>query len=568
MATEKRDNLDRNRNTTGIFLGKVVNHLDTTYMGGIQVEILRKSATGSFQGETVACKYASPFYGQTPYSGLSENSDFASTQKSYGFWAVPPDIGTQVIVVMPEGDFSQAYWIGCVPDVGMNFMTPGYAGTTYNDQDTAAALPVGEYNKLVEGGDGKDVTQITKPADPNKLEQLEESGLKTDHIRGTTTSSARREVPSMVFGMSTPGPHDPDGPKHQYGPTIGSSIQAPFNRLGGSSFVMDDGDPSLFRKMPAKDDKMEYANLDAGDTSGDKKIPANELIRLKTRSGHQILLHNSEDLIYISHGSGKSWIEMTANGKIEIYSEDSVSINTDNDLNLNAGRDINMAAKEDINIIADKDIKMHSLEKTTHHAKNYKMHVENRSDIRIDNESYTRVGADQHLWVEGAKLTIIKNEMRTMVDNTVALEANRISHSAKDRHTMGSSNTFINSNLEVNGRLNCSLLNSGAINGTGAGSPWPDSGPGDDQKLNSYSFQYTGEQPELAEGGEEAKEFEDDEFAFYVKRIPKHEPWEEHENLDPQKFIPDETQSTEKERPEEEESEFEFPPIDDTFKKG
>ena len=55
---------------------------------------------------------------------------------------------------------------------------------------------------------------------------------------------------------------------------------------------------------------------------------------------------------------------------------------------------------------------------------------------------------------------------------------------------------------------------------------------------------------------------------MYPKRIPLHEPWKEHENLDPKSFIPDETLAEESERPEEDEAEFQFPPIDDTFKKA
>ena len=57
-------------------------------------------------------------------------------------------------------------------------------------------------------------------------------------------------------------------------------------------------------------------------------------------------------MVYIAHGSGDSWIEMTANGKIDIYSKDSVSIHTENDLILKADRDINIEAGNNINIKA------------------------------------------------------------------------------------------------------------------------------------------------------------------------------------------------------------------------
>ena len=238
---------------------------------------------------------------------------------------------------------SQAYWVACVPDLGMNFMTPGNSSTTANSDDTSIPLPVAEYNKRQEEGAGQDYTKFIKPTNTVEKERLENAGLDKDFVRGYNSSSARREAPSAVFGWSTPGPPDMDGPTYPYGRT-GASIQRPFNRLGGSSFVMDDGDMSLRRrKAPGGDDsdKPSYANINKGESDGDKTIPANELVRLQTRHGHQILLHNSEDLIYISHGSGNSWIEMTSNGKIDVYAKDSISFRTENDINFYADRDIN-----------------------------------------------------------------------------------------------------------------------------------------------------------------------------------------------------------------------------------
>jgi hypothetical protein len=112
MATETRTP-SRRQNNSGIYIGIVVNHLDTNFMGSIEVEITKRTSSGNLV-DYVICDYASPFFGSTPNKGLGNNDDYSNTQKSYGFWAVPPDIGTRVIVVMPEGDFSKAFWIGCV----------------------------------------------------------------------------------------------------------------------------------------------------------------------------------------------------------------------------------------------------------------------------------------------------------------------------------------------------------------------------------------------------------------------------------------------------------------------
>ena len=359
-ADNRRD--QNGPNNASVYIGKVVNHLDTTYMGGLEVLIQKRTASGNFAENYVQCRYASPFYGQTPYDGLTDNDGYAYTQKSYGFWAVPPDIGTQVIVVMPEGDSAQAFWIGCIPDLGMNFMTPGYSSTTYNDEDQSKALPVGEYNKRQQTGSGNDITKYIKPVYQKEKRRIEAAGLIDDWARGSNSSSARREVPSAVFGWSTPGPPDRNGPKHRYGKE-GSSIEAPFNRLGGSSFVMDDGDMNLLRKKPASGDqadKPEFASPVDGETDGDVTLPANDLIRIKTRTGHQIVMHNTEDFIYISHGSGNSWIEMTGNGKIDVYAKDSISFRTENDINFYADRDINFEAKRNFNLNADGSFFLHT----------------------------------------------------------------------------------------------------------------------------------------------------------------------------------------------------------------
>jgi uncharacterized protein (DUF2345 family) len=95
---------------------------------------------------------------------------------------------------------------------------------------------------------------------------------------------------------------------------------------------------------------MKYVDSIKG--GGDPTIPFGECFRLRTRTGHQILMHNSEDLIYIGNSKGTAWIELTSNGKIDIYANDSISIHTQQDLNIRADRDINLEAGRNINMRA------------------------------------------------------------------------------------------------------------------------------------------------------------------------------------------------------------------------
>lgn len=347
---------------SGPYEAIVVNNLDTKYSGALEVEILRftrGSNSVEKSGEILTVRYLSPFYGVTPSSGLKKNDGYESTQKSYGFWAVPPDVGTKVLVIFAEGNPNYGFWIGCIQEDYMNFMIPDGRASTQRTTDKTPQnykgqkLPVGEYNKKIETGESVDPTLFKKPYNKDFTNVLETQGLVSDEIRGLTSTSARRDMPSMVFGWSTPGPYDKrsGNPRVDVGPK-GKKANVPYNRLGGSSFVMDDGDDKFIRATHAEDGPPFYINKEANQTGGDETIPQNELVRIRTRTGHQVLLHNSEDLIYIGNSRGTAWIELTSDGKIDIHAQDSISVMTDNDINFTAERDVNIEAGRNINLKA------------------------------------------------------------------------------------------------------------------------------------------------------------------------------------------------------------------------
>lgn len=337
----------------GPFLARVVSHLDPTYMGILEVEILRPTGNTQDSGQLHQVKMMTPFYGVTSVEHVGEDpNDYNNTQKSYGMWFVPPDPGTIVMVIFVDGDPKRGYWMGCVLDDAMNFMLPGLASTEFVVEG-GGRLPVAEYNKRA-NPEVSDPTKVKKPKHTDQVKFLEEQGLVKDDIRGITTSSARRETPSSVFGISTPGPLDKRSGAKQ-GKIGKSDYQIPnafVSRLGGSTFVMDDGDDKFLRKTYAKDGPPEYAAVEQGETGGKPDVPHNELVRIRTRTGHQILLHNSEDLIYIGNARGTTWIELTSNGKIDIYAEDSISMHTKGDFNVTADKNINLTAKQNINLNA------------------------------------------------------------------------------------------------------------------------------------------------------------------------------------------------------------------------
>lgn len=517
----------------------VVSHLDPEFMGGLEVELLRQTSSGNSPertGNIVPVRYMSPFYGVTPYEANQPNNAYRFTQKSYGMWMVPPDVDTKVIVMFMEGNRSYGYWIGCAMDQYMNFQVPGNAATTLTTDDTPAPvkglkLPTGEYNKLIEPATGRDPTRFLKPYNKDFTQVLEIQGLVADEIRGTTSSSARREVPSSVFGINTPGPLDkrPGAPLGKYGQAE-AQADVFVNRLGGSTFVMDDGDDKILRKKHPSVDIPEYVNLEAGEKGGDPTLPANELLRLRTRTGHQLLFHNTEDIVYIGNARGTAWLEFSSDGKIDIYANDSISMYSDNDFNFYASRDVNIEAGRNVNIRASSEYSDFE-EKDQNGLESGRVQIESNFNTNIE------VGKDYRLTIFNDSDTHVYQEMKVLVD------ADYHFHTKKNRYQRSDQTTHEESGFswyrESESNINDLAAGYIALDAGGGGGP--------DIHLNSNLAQAatspldaedvipltTYGLPYVRPGGQRGQYGTIDTI---MKRAPQHEPWPHHENLNPQEF--------------------------------
>ena len=528
MAEEKRSPASAKANSgigTGPYLARIVSHLDPSFMGSLEVTLLREqSNTLGSDSETHVVRCAVPFFGYTGYefmgqntaqSGLSTTLDaFNDTQKSYGMWFVPPDIGVNVLVTFVDGDPSQGYWFACVPGRFANNMVPALAGSTEVDMDAAdkkkydtkMPLPVAEVNKRLNSKDGViNVDKIKKPLHPI-AEAFLRQGLVEEDVRGVTTSSSRREAPSMVFGISTPGPLDKrTNAKKSFIGKLQDQTKKPVavSRLGGSSFVMDDGDDRYLRATPAGEGPVKYVdtlNAAAGE-KGNVEIPYNEYIRLRTRTGHQILMHNSEDLIYIGNAKGTSWIEMTSNGKIDIYAADSVSIHSEVDLNIRADRDINLEAGRNINMKSETG----------------RFHLETFTDfeVLVNGDARITVGGDHNLLV-GA-------------DNKISTKGNFGLATGGDNNFSATGNTNIGSGGDHIESASVIHMNDTAAAAPADVADFVKPLELHDNPATSTSVGWPG------------KKYQAGTFTSIMKRIPMHEPWLLHENQAPQLLTPSDT---------------------------
>lgn len=479
-TTEQKRSVDtgQEKGSAGPYVARVLKHADPHYLGGLEVQLLKVTEAGNFNeslGQTVIVYYASPFYGVTQHGNVGKNDDYASTQKSYGWWAIPPDPGSLVLVTFAEGSRDFGFWFACIPEKGMTFMLPGGQPTTQQLSGpvpsglTGKKLPAGEYNKEITKPQTNNPIKYKRPVNTDFVNQLVEQGLVEDDTRGTTTSSAQREFPSAVIGFSSPGPVDKRGgtPMANIG-LRESKATMHISRLGSSSIVIDDGDDKLLRKGSPSDTPYEYVNKEANQSGGEVTLPHNELIRLRTRTGAQILMHTSEDLIYINNSKGSCWIEMSSNGKLDVYAQDSISFHSDNDINFKAERDINIHAANNINFTSNQN-------------------------------TYMSAGAN---W-----------EVKVNADGKITAAGNTSIKSGADIKVAagGTGNYKSGADTKI----------------TAGGTAWIDGGP--NVELN---------------GGGSAADADEAAQASIPVRIPQHEPWEGHENLNPPAVTPENTQAS------------------------
>jgi hypothetical protein len=332
----------------GPFIGQVTNNIDPTRQGRLQVYIEQFAGPNPEDPSlwrTVS--YCPPFYGATPKGGSAGTGTYLNgNQQSYGMWFTPPDIGVSVLCFFVEGDPSQGFYVGCIPEQGINRMIPAIgsvprnlAQTQNNNQATyfanAPLLPVTEINNAANNtaiNENPRFFDQPKPVHSYVAAVLFQQGLINDPVRGSIGSSSQRESPSACYGMSTPGRPiyqgglgggvngDQDALKELNQETLADLKVV--GRRGGHTFVMDDG-----------------------------TVTGNDsLVRIRTSKGHQITMSDDGNCFYITHANGQTWIELGQEGTVDVFATNSVNVRTQGTINLHADEDINMFAGKKINI--------------------------------------------------------------------------------------------------------------------------------------------------------------------------------------------------------------------------
>lgn len=359
----------------------VKDNIDPVRSGRIRVYVAGMSSLDANDEQAwITVQLLTPFTGHTEGDrdpdetfndmGKSTPSKYLNNPTAYGFWYSPPDLESKVVVIFIEGDPTYGFWIGATPRGDVLHTAPAvgcidpskiiFYGAQASILGGARKLPV--TNIHPSESDDPGFLDLKKPLHAYEAATLNQQGLIRDQTRGTIGSFAQRESPSRLgFGVLTPGrPIYAGGYRDADFPEILPGCSDPslkvLTRRTGHSLVMDDG------------------SIEGYDN----------LVRLRTSHGHQLIMNDTEQTIFLIHANGQSWIEMGLEGTIDAYSTNSINMRTHGDINFHADRNISFHALESFKLCA-KNIITES-EKTTKMkaGTDFMKHVKGNYTLKVD----------------------------------------------------------------------------------------------------------------------------------------------------------------------------------------
>lgn len=352
IFNQRNQMVERQVQVDSITLGTVISSDDPHQMGRLKILCpgLGDNANDIAGSNLPWASYVSPLGGMVNSSFKRGSNDGASTPGpvAYGLWGIPKR-GTTVLVCCVDGDPYYRVWMGCVYDQGAasslphgRFFYDGNSGTPEGPLDSHEEPIEPLYSNLVQAFKHKDNNYEwrTRGADYSVAGNKPEfTGMApsdvADETEVTTFSSADGKTFDVKNGYATN--------RHQESEGDESSVYS-WTSPGFHSISMDDR-------------------------------PENCRIRVRTTSGAQILMDDTNERIYISTPQGNNWVEMDYNGNIDMY-----------------GKRISMRAEEDINFTAGETIRMYA-DKGIHMVSKMEVNIQATNDISVKTDANVLVGA-------------------------------------------------------------------------------------------------------------------------------------------------------------------------------
>lgn len=397
--TNRSTDFDERKLTFSV--GRVMDTNDPLQMGRVRVYVPGLDHPTTEVGEIPWSLYCSPFAGHTQVLPRGPEDNYTTGPVAYGMFAIPK-VGTDVIVGTVNGDPNIRVWFGAIYGMYLSDTIP-HGRYTFNDttnpgqldgplssteqpiqplynnltaaftrttsvasNDSGAGLPPRKnFEWRVRGADFQAAALgliqknqpdqvVSKLADDRQINFTEEDGTVFHQGNFTQGYAQSRIEPNATYDTSlveTGVNYDPQ--------------TYSFTTPGFHSMVMDDR-------------------------------PENCRMRFRTSSGHQIILDDTNERIYISTVEGNNWIEMDQSGNIDVYAARRVSIHSAMDVNITCDGSFRVNAKQGIHLDSETEVRVTS--KADMHLRAYgSARIKANSDVNIASGSDTNVQSSGNL---------------------------------------------------------------------------------------------------------------------------------------------------------------------------
>lgn len=385
-----------------ITLGTVVDTNDPQQMGRVRVVCTQ---WGDSFAQDVAdvpwAIYCTPFGGSTGVGTRGPGIQTSEGSIAYGMWAIPK-IGAQVLVMCVDGDPQYRVYLGCVFDQFTPHTLP-HGRFMYDDhpaleQRGANMYPHGPFTSR---------EKTINPLHDNLKQAFGNAGEPNYEWRSRAADFTVSAVDvAHVNSTYSKAPDDKDISYDDWHSTQGYQ----------SSRIDPDG-VSAFDKNY---DSLVYSLTTPGFHSLSlDDHQENCRVRLRTTSGHQIIMDDTNERIYIATAKGNNWIEMDQDGNIDIFTTNKVNVRAEKDINFTSDETIRMHAKKGIHMYTDDEIRMEAQKD---------IHVRTKQNIRTHAAQNIYIQADQNAHLktgESLYLTAV-SEFNTLSGSNTKLTAKSV----------------------------------------------------------------------------------------------------------------------------------------------
>lgn len=492
-------------------IGIVIDNNDPQQMGRLRVYC---PAFGDKETLTVEnmpwAMHVSPLAGMTNYGTRGHTEAEVQGAVAYGMWNVPK-VDAYVLVGCVDGDTKVRFWIGCIHP---QYLTHTMPHGRYTWADSSSGAPDGPLDTIEEK---------IEPLYSALEEQFTQSGTK---YPTNTPSDPKRNMEWRSRGVDTqvsalytvhinhpedaPGSSIVDHDPANFSLTSVTQEDGSILEIDGQGYAVSTLEPDAEPIITGGHnfDSHVYSWVTPGfhGFSMDDR-PWNSRIRIRTTSGHQIILDDTNERIYINTSEGKTWIELDKVGNIDVHANQNVSVHAGGDINYTTEKSFRVHAKEGIHMYTDDEFRVHAKKDANiHTAQNFRTH--SLQETRIESEQ------DMYVWGHATGYVQFDSTLHLDVGDNAFVKA------GSNIHVKAGSSLYLSSGADLHVNAGASgYYTSGSSTHIKSGSTMLLTG-GSDIHLN-------GPAASAATTATDAQESDKahEKQAFWTSRVPQHEPW-------------------------------------------